>query len=161
MRKMGLFAAVVCLIFCCSLNAFGQNMDGSHYVGPSNGFTTGARLGGLGGMNNLCRATVNGAHMCNVDEFISTAALGSSNVQLWVQPVLHNCLYDASLPGVTCQEAGASELVPQTNLFQTCAAWTMGSGSTGTSVTFTNAAGWTLDTESDCSALHRAACCSP
>ncbi len=160
MRKMGLFAAVVCLIFCCSLNAVGQNIDGSHFVGAP-GLTSGARPGGLAGMNSLCRNTYAGtAHMCNVDEFFSTAVVGGAGAQFWVQPVLHNCLYDASLPGVTCQEAGATELVPQTNLFQTCSAWTSSSGA-GTSVLYETATGWTLETATDCGQAYRVACCSP
>jgi hypothetical protein len=119
MRKLALFAAVVCLISCYGMNAFGQS---GRYVGWSSGVTTGDRPAGQAGMNQMCINSFPTSHMCNVDEFFSTAGTISNgiavanNVQLWVQPALHNCLYDGSVNQVTCQEGGTSATVPQSNL---------------------------------------------
>jgi hypothetical protein len=164
MRKVALFATVVCFIFCYSLNAVGQNVESSHYIGATTGSTLGGRAGGLAGMNALCRAQYAGtSHMCNTDEFFSTALGGGIGAQLWVQPALHNCLYDATpdVLAVTCQEAGSLTVVPETNLFQTCGAWTLTSGLAGTSVKYQPATGWVLYPESDCSESYRVACCNP
>jgi len=160
MRKVALFATVVCFIFCYSLNAVGQNLYSSHYVGPTTGYTLGGRAGGLAGMNALCRTQYGGsAHMCNVDEFFSTALGGGVGSQLWVQPALQNCAYDGT--EIMCQETGWPSFVPTSYLFQTCSAWTVPSGLAGTSVSYEPATGWVLSTTSDCSNSYRVACCNP
>ncbi len=189
MKKLAFFAAVVCLISCCGLNAFGQQAP--YYVGPSARAFPGPTIG-MSGMNQYCWATFGtNSHMCTTDEFFATARIPSGgNFYLWVQPSVTNCVYDPApaagtvppalvgVAGVYCQEAGASTLVPQSIVFQNCnpgtgtsGAWTANSGTTGTSVwTIQQRGGWTLNNETDCSgtvfppgvapgSYYRVACC--
>ncbi len=184
MKKLAFFAAVVCLISCCGLNAFGQQV--TSYVGPSARALPASNIC-MSGMNQFCWATFGGtSHMCTTDEFFATARIpAGNNFYLWVQPSVTNCVYDQSPPapltaGVYCQEAGSPTLVPQSNVFQNCpggsgtsGAWTANSGQNGTSVSsVTQRGGWTLHTDTDCSgtvfpsgaaagAYYRVACCSP
>ena len=158
MRKSALLAAVVCLISCYSINAFGQRVV--RYVGPSSLATKGAHAGEAG-MNQMCRNTFNGnARMCHVDDFFYSAGIGTSEgQQLWVQPSLSNCVNDGSQ--VMCQEAGvAIAPVPEANwILDTCSTWTVSApGSNGATVLYSNTTGWTL-TVADCSTSHRVACC--
>jgi len=161
MRKSALFVAAVCLISCFSVNASDAGAA-STYLGYSVAIVDGAFDGQPGG-NQICYNTFAGtAHMCTVDEFFSYARNATVlNLQLCVQPTLHNCLYDQtpSVMAVTCTEAGAtSSVVPQTNLFQTCGGWTLASADTGTTVEF-GSNGWALAIGQDCSVKHRIACC--
>lgn len=157
MRKLASIAAVVCLISCCGMNAFGAGAA-PRFEGASAGYTNGDRVG-QSGMNQECRATYGTtSHMCNADEFFSTAGTGANGAALWVQPSVSNCAYDGTQ--VACQEGGASTLVPQSNLFLTCGGWTSASGNNGTSAVYSTATGWTLLTDSDCNAQRRVACCT-
>jgi hypothetical protein len=162
MRKVALFATVVCFIFCYSLNAVGQQVP--RYVGPSTAYTEGAARG-YTGMNQFCQTAYGlSAHMCNVAEFFSSAGTSGKGNQLWVQPALSNCVYDAdpSVAAVMCQEAGSPTLVPTANLYITCGAWASSTlGAAGTSVLYDNINGWTLVTDTDCSTKVRVACCAP
>ncbi len=160
MKKVVLFAAIVCSIFCYSLNAVGQ-IGIPHYVGGSATVTNGSHLGQTG-MNQLCLNQYGvGGHMCTTSEFFSTAGNAAAQVQFWAQPSFSNCVYDTSQSAVTCQEAGLStpfELA--TSLYNNCTGWTAATGS-GTSVQYITNIGWTLVTDADCSVSRRVACCSP
>lgn len=161
MRKVVLFVTVVCFIFCYRLNAVGQ-VGNPHYVGPSGVATNGSHLGQTG-MNQMCINSYGTfAHICPVNEFFGTAGNPSQALQLWAQPALSNCVYDTTQSAVTCQEAGLSTPLFElaTNLFTNCSAWTTATGS-GTTVQWTSGTGWMLVIDSDCSAFHRVACCSP
>jgi hypothetical protein len=111
-RKLVVLAAVVFLISCVVMSAEAQTwstgaVTTDHYVGVSKGWNDG-NVHGLVGMNALCSATFGStAHMCNVDEFFSTAHYKKAVAYaplMWVQPSLHNCLYDSSANGVTCAQ---------------------------------------------------------
>jgi hypothetical protein len=161
MRKMALLAAVVCLISCYGMNAFAQTAP--HFIGSSAASVKGAHFG-QAGMNQACINTFGGTagtiantHMCSTDEFFNTAGLGGNGVLLWIQPALHNCVSDGLQ--VTCQEAGAPAVVPESNVFLTCGQWTQSTGLTGTAAIFGTNTGWTLVTGADCSQSHRVACC--
>jgi hypothetical protein len=163
MKKLTWFATVLCLICCYSMNAFGAE------AGAYLGFTSATVLGAAGGQTGMNQACVQkyglGTRICTVDEFFNGARNNSSsNAQLWVQPVLHNCLYDqtAGVEAVMCTEAGVNNTVPESNLYNTCNGWTSSVGLTGTSVLFTSgvAGGWATVTDSDCSVRHPVACCS-
>jgi hypothetical protein len=158
MKKLTLLAAVVCLISFYGMDAFGQTAI-TKYVGPSSTqITGGARPGQAGGMNQQCIAAYGtGAHMCTVDEFYITAGTSTNGAQQWVQPVLHNCVFDGTQ--VMCQEAGASQSVPEANYYFTCGGWTLSSGDLGTTVAYSTQAGWVLNVEADCSVPHKVACC--
>ena len=173
MRKLALFVTVVCLISCYGMNADAQTT--ASYLGLS-AKTTGAH-GGQPGMTQLCRATFAGtAHMCTTDEFFSLAGGQASqgDIQAWVQPVLHNCVWNGS--DVLCQEAGFVGLtVPPPSLLSTpfesagtlynsCTEWTSDvAGQKGTSaqhVSGTGAGtGWFLNPATDCSTTLKVACC--
>ena len=168
MRKPAFFAAVVCLISCCGLNANAQPVEqswGAHFVGPSRAATTGD-AGGVISMNQLCKNTYGTpAHMCNVDEFYRTAGVTRRAVgtTLWVQPAFGNCVFITTpSPGTVCLEQGTAAASPAT-LAATCSGWTSAAGSLGTTVnTFTIApnVGVTNITEA-CDTLLPVACCSP
>ena len=160
MRKLAFFAAVVCLISCYGMDAFGQTLT-TRYMGPSNNANTGgARPGQAGGMNQACiTAYGNTAHMCTVDEFFGSAGTANNNLQLWIQPAVHNCVFEGTQ--VTCTEAGTSQPVPEANLYFTCGNWTLSSGDLGTTVEFVKGSGWVLNVEADCSQSHKVACCKP
>jgi len=167
MRKVALFAAVVCFIFGYSLNAVGQYVP--HFIGLSAGATDGAHEG-QAGMNQACLNTYTNnpaAHMCTVEEFYRTAGIAANGllvangVQVWIQPAVSNCAYNGM--EVLCQEAGSSALVPPTNLFFTCDSWTSNLESiVGTSVLFGTGTGGggVLQTDT-CNNKHRVACCNP
>jgi hypothetical protein len=144
MRKPAFFAAVVCLISCCGMNADAQPVQqswGAHFVGPSRASTTGD-AGGFISMNQLCKNTYGTpAHMCNVEEFYSTAGATrkSEGLTLWVRPAFSNCVFSTAAPaGTICIEEGAAAGSPAT-LGATCSGWTSAApGSVGTTVnTFT------------------------
>ncbi len=168
MRKQAFFAAVVCLIFCCGMNADAQPVEqswGPHFVGPSRASTTGD-AGGFISMNQLCKNTYGTpAHMCNVDEFYSTAGASrkTEGLTMWVRPAFGNCVFSTSPPGTVCIEEGTAAASPAT-LGATCSGWTSAAaGSVGTTVnTFTigPAVGVTNVTEA-CDANLPVACCSP
>ena len=162
MRKLALFAAVVCLISCCSMDAFAQAVVGtSRYIGYSAALANGGNRTGLaGGMNYACIATYGtGAHMCTTDEFFATAGISVNTLQIWVQPSLRNCVYNSNLGQTMCEESGEDAPVPESNLYQTCGGWTLPVGNLGTTVTYGTTTGWVLQTNADCSQLHRIACC--
>ena len=106
MKKLALFVAVVCLISCFGMNAHAQTTT-SGFVGLSVGSTNGARSG-QPGMNQMCLNKFVNSHMCTADEFFGTAGLSANQtpVQLWVQPVPHNCVFDSAQGETTCRETG-------------------------------------------------------
>ena len=170
MRKPAFFAAVVCLISCCGMNAGAQPVEqswGPHYVGPSRAATTGD-AGGFISMNQLCKNTYGTpAHMCNVDEFYGTAGATrkTEGVTLWVRPAFNNCV-SSTAAGTICIEEGTAAASPAT-LGATCSGWTSaaaGSGAPlGTTVnTFTigPTVGVTNISEA-CDTILTVACCSP
>ena len=158
MRKLALLAAVVCLISCWGMNAEAQTTG--VYQGVSNASTTGANQG-RPHMNVLCQNTYGAsAYMCTVDEFFSTAgSVTGTAPHLWIQPVLHNCVYDGAQ--TMCQEAGLSTpFESATTLYTTCSAWTSATGD-GTSVIFKSGTGWELMNETPCNSSLKVACCQP
>ncbi len=172
MRKLALFAAVVCLISCYGMNANAGNGTTYVYVGNSTS-TVGARSG-LAGMNQTCRNTIAGSRMCTADEFFGSIGIPSSQTNqgatmLWVQPSLNNCVYDPSQSATMCMETGllppASSTTwpfePATTLGVNCAVWTSKLGTdTGTVVSFTTGASGGWETTTDvCSNSHKVACC--
>ncbi len=159
MRKMALLTAVVCLISCYGMNAFGQT---SHFVGPSKGTTNGA-ASGPNHMNNMCSSTYTvAAHMCNVEEFVLTAALGA-NKAMWAQPRFSNCYADSGTP-TTCYENGLGWDTPSA-ISATCDEWRSISGPagplTGTIVSNVATTGFSVSDTEPCSNIHYVACCSP
>jgi hypothetical protein len=158
MRKLALFAAVVCLISFCSMDAFAQ-LAITKFVGPSSTqIAGGARPGQAGGMNQQCIAVYgSGAHMCTTDEFFLTAGSSTNGAQMWLQPAVHNCWFDGTQ--TLCQEAGAAQAVPEANAYFTCGNWTVSSGDLGTTASYMGATGWVLNVEADCSLVHKVACC--
>jgi hypothetical protein len=159
MRKMALLVAVVCLISCYGMNAFGQT---SHYVGPSAGTTNGA-AGGPIRMNNMCSTTYSAtAHMCNVDEFVQTASL-AQNKALWAQPKFTNC-YAESTSFASCYENGLGWDTPSA-ISASCNEWRSVSGTagtlTGTVVSNLSSSGFSVSDTEPCSNVHYVACCSP
>ena len=115
MRKPALFAAVVCLISCYGMNAFGASAV-PRYLGASTLFTNGANAGQTG-MNQACRTTYGvTAHMCRADEFFSSAGTGKITA--------YNCGSNPLLatacpmgPRLRVRKAGRLTLVPESNLF--------------------------------------------
>jgi hypothetical protein len=158
MRKLVLFAAVVCLISCYGVNAFGQNV---RYVqSPPTKFA--ANHGGLTGMNQTCINNYGGtAHMCTTSEFFATAfAPGAGAVfNAWVQPALHDCYSDPNNGGdIYCLEGGSSTPVPVSNLTMDCSGWSSTSGD-GTAASYNSTTGWTLVNPTCISGPYRIACC--
>jgi hypothetical protein len=184
MRKLAVLAAVVYLISCIVMSAEAQRWNTGavttdHYVGASNGWNDG-NVHGLVGMNALCTATFGPtAHMCNVDEFFSTAhykKVVASATPMWIQPSLHNCLYDNSANGVTCtqddllSDSGTgpgmvrmleSELIAHGTCQGSAGRWTNAS-STSTGLAVAGSAGSGAYTFwGPCDAPIQAACCAP
>jgi hypothetical protein len=164
MKKLALFTAtVVCLISFYGMNAYGQVI--TRYLGPSGGTINGA--GTLARMNTACQTTYGtaAAHMCDVDVFFATATVPGQNRTLWIQPAVHNCVWNGT--ETMCEEAGATAQVSESNAHQTCNStpgpWTSASGFSGTTVSFTTGAdavnGWVLNTSADCSVANQVACC--
>ncbi len=173
MRTLAFFGAVVCLISCYGMNAYAQPVEqslGPHFVGASRAATTGD-AGGVISMNQLCKSSFgNPAHMCNVDEFYSTAGASrkTEGLTMWVLPAFGNCVFATTpTPASTiCLEQGTAAASPAT-LGATCSGWTSaaaGSGAPlGTTVnTFVTGptVGVTNVTEA-CDAILPVACCSP
>src|SRR5208283_3574614 len=173
MSKMAFFAAVICLISCCGMNADAQPVEqswGPHYVGPSRATTTGD-AGGVISMNQLCKNTYGTpAHICNVDEFYRTAGVTRRAVgtTLWVQPAFGNCVFITTpSPGTTvCLEQGTAAASPAT-LAATCSGWTSAAagpgapfGTTVNTFTIGPTVGVTNITEA-CDTFLPVACCSP
>jgi hypothetical protein len=155
MRKTALLAAVVCLISCYGMNAFGQT---SHYVGASSTITNGA-AGGTARMNTLCVNTFGAAaHMCNVDEFIETSPL-AGKAGLWAQPKFNNCYVDSTTFAATCYENGLGWDTPS-NISASCDEW-QSTGVYGTIVTNLSGSTFNVSDTEPCSKSHYVACCSP
>ncbi len=155
MRKMALLAAVVCLISCYGMNAFGQT---SHYVGSSSVTTTGL-AGGPARMNTLCSKTYGAAaHMCNVDEFIGTSPLAAKK-GLWAQPKFNNCYVDPTTSTATCYENGLGWDTPSA-ISASCDEWQSGTA-TGTIVSNLSGSPFNVSDTESCGNLHPVACCSP
>ncbi len=103
MRMLTLFTAVVCLISCYSMSAYGQT---SQYVGPSASTTDGAASGPLG-MNDLCASYGTTAHMCTAEEFLKTAHTTGTVSAMWAREELTNCVPVAGV--VWCQIVGTHD----------------------------------------------------
>jgi hypothetical protein len=173
MRKLALFATVVCLISCYGMSADAQTQVwGSHFVGPSsipiNGDTNGT-AGGFITMNQFCMSKYGqAAHMCTVDQFYGTAGAKTVGLTMWAKPSLSDCVWNPSAtpPSEWCLEDGTTAASPQT-LGATCNRWTSAASSGppfGTTVnTIVGIPGTTSVTNvmEDCSASHPVACCSP
>lgn len=166
MRKLALFAALVCLISCFGMNAFGQT---GSYVGitPPSAAYKGNPTGGLAGLNSSCSSSFSGSHMCTTTEFFATVSFipGAPPLTVWVQPAVHDCFNDITNPDSTansiyCQEGGSSSTVPVSNLFINCDGWSSSSASgTGTAATYTTPTRWTLVYSASCNTARRIACC--
>lgn len=155
MRNLALFAAVVCLISCYGVNAFGQT---SHYIGASKGSTNGA-ASGITHMNSMCANTFTAAaHMCDVDEFIRTSPM-AGRAALWAQPKFTNCYVDPTTQTATCYENGLGWDTPSA-ISATCDGWQSKSG-TGTIVSSLSTSGFNVSDTEPCSNVHYVACCGP
>jgi len=146
MRKLALFAAIVCLISCYGMNANGQAIvTQPSFVGASVSVTNGDAAG-ITGMNQLCKdAFGSSAHMCTWDEFYYSAgtlpqappspvpALPNGSLGLWASTSWHNCYFSSKLE---CQASDtASWVQPPAPLSANCSVWSSrASGATGSAV---------------------------
>jgi hypothetical protein len=169
MRKLALFATVVCLISCYGMNAEGQTVTlawGSHYVGPSKSKTEGDTHGTVG-MNQLCQTAYGTtAHICTVDEFFQSAAFAESSAgapEMWVQPSFTDCVYDTGKEEVTCRMAEVGRVV-ESMYDLSCLHWTTSNqGYSGTVIVDTSgtSASGAVVTSGNCGKSELVACCAP
>jgi hypothetical protein len=168
MRKLVLFAIVVCLICCYGMNAEGQTVTLSHFVGQTASKTNGNAHGTVG-MNQLCQTQYGStAHLCAVDEFFQSAACAQSSTgapEMWIQPSFSECVYDAVQKKVTCRMAEVGRVV-ESAADQSCLHWTTSTKSTsfaGTvvkGISGTSASGAVVASE-NCFNSEFVACCAP
>jgi len=148
MGKLTLLAAVVCLIFCYSMNADGQTVVKSNFVGASGTVTNGAAKG-IMGMNELCKESFGStAHMCTWDEFYYSAGtlalvpaspipgLANGALGLWASTSWHNCVWSTVNSELECQESDSDSWVaPPVPSGANCSSWSSrASGASGSAV---------------------------
>jgi hypothetical protein len=170
MGKLSTLAAFVCLISCIGVCAEASGptwatggVQASHYVGPSQG-TNDGDAHGIVGMNALCQAAYGPtAHMCNVDEFFTTAAFTKSQQEaptMWVEPIFHECYLPVSSASASCRIVGVGR-VQEDAYDHSCNEWTYdGSDMSGLTVWGNTVSGATL-TAQPCAHAYSAACCVP
>ncbi len=173
MRKLALLAAVVCLVFCCGIDAqaqlYGAPVPGV-YVGPSSGTTTGA-AGGLPHMNSLCASYGSQAHMCTSAEFFQSAQFTAAQASelvgkgMWIEPSVHDCMYIAG-KAVVCLVDGLYGLQEYFGAASVCAdsssfPWSSATGN-GTIVSHVSSSAGIALGHALCSGpAYPVACCGP
>jgi len=137
MRKLALFAAIVCLISCYGMNANGQAIvTQPSFVGASVSVTNGDAAG-ITGMNQLCKQTFGSpAHMCTWDEFYHSAGtlsvtppspvprLANGSLGLWASASWHNCYLPSATSKLSCEASDTdSWMNPPAPLAANCSLW--------------------------------------